>query len=80
MRDGCDFLPHAKDPVIKRGNLEPDQFSAICCFFTGRLGATEPFRPVPMPSDQERADNQTRRSLMYFQNATKKIQRNPPEN
>jgi len=84
MRDGEAFLPHSQDPVIKRGNLEPDQSSAMRYFFTGRLCATEPFRPIPMkgrfPSDQERADNQTRRSLMYFQKATKNIRRNPPEN
>lgn len=84
MREGEAFLPHAQDPVIKRGNLEPDQSSAMRYFFTGRLCATEPFRPIPMkarfPSDQERADNQTRRSLMYFQQATRNVRRNPPDN
>ena len=84
MREGESFLPHAQDPVIKRGNLEPDQSSAMRYFFTGRLCATEPFRPIPMksrfPSDQERADNQTRRSLMYFQQATRNVRRNAPEN
>lgn len=83
MREGETFLPHAQDPVIKRGNLEPDQSGAMRYFFTGRLCATEPFRPIPMktrfPSDQERADNQTRRSLMYFQQATRNVRRNPPE-
>jgi hypothetical protein len=81
MREGEAFLPHAMDPVIKRGNLEPDQSSSMRYFFTGRLCASEPFRPIPMesrfPSDQERADNHTRQSLMYFQNATRKVPKNP---
>ncbi len=84
MREGESFLPHAQDPVIKRGTLEPDQSSAMRYFFTGRLCATEPFRAIPMktrfPSDQERAENQTRQSLMYFQKATRNVRRNPPEN
>jgi hypothetical protein len=73
MREGEGFLPHALDPVIRRGNLLPDQLmtaSNTGFFFTGQVSQSA--RPLDIattrfPSDQEKADVYARQRLMYFQ-------------
>jgi len=74
MKEGVGFLPHAIDPVIRRGNPAPG------FFFSGQDPIIEPYQQGPgagsggvmsrtatFPSDQEKADNYARESLMYFQ-------------